>query len=509
MESGIAKMKCVTADELEPTRYIGQRLRSWRHERNWSGQEAASHLGTRLDRQVEWPELRRYEEGAVLPDTPTATHLAAVYGRQLANLLTLKPTPATVASAPWPPQTPSAEDLAAVRQLLERRGHDPRHSERLFQLGLSRGSAEKWLRNFSPEDAFGWIAVRFGPIEAVKWASRGHTVGEAIRLKSLGLTPERILATGDHSLSGFGAPIEVIVARDQLGVDRNDSTRVWAEHGWDLLASISWELSGFDPSSARPWNDQGFDPLWAKALKASFSPAEAGLWRDTTVGAPAWEGWRAHGFQPSDAEGFAEAGIDFVEAVEWRDLGFGPAEAVAFRSEELGARAADHWRSIGVAAGDVRLWIDLDLAPSDLRVWRAVSPDPTVITILVKSGLSPKRARRWLAAGVDPRAIEDWEAADFAPDEASEWAGTSPERARRLLARGISPEFDRTRRAAGAARVVAARAALAERRDLMARGRRPAVTSSQPSQPNLGTFHARLCSACDRPVSVNGRCGCS
>ena len=498
----------MSADELEPTRYVGRRLRSWRHERNWSGREAASHLVSSLHRPVEWTELLRYEEGSVLPDTPTATQLAAIYGRNLADLLTLNPPAAPVVTVPWPPQTPSSEDLAAVRALLESRGLDPLYAERFFQLGLSKASTGVWLRAFSPEDAFGWIAVRFGPNEAAKWADHGHTVDEAIRLKSLGLAPGLLSVSGDQRLSELGVAVEVIVARGQLGVD-GDKPESWVERGWDLLASISWLLAGFDPSSARTWDEQGFDPLWAKALAASFGPVEAGRWRNTAVDTSAWEEWRALGFQPSEAEVFAEADFAVTEAAEWRDTGFSQNEAVAYRGVGLDAPVvAGRWRAIGVSARDVHLWLDLDLEPSVLERWRTLSADPTVIANLVKSGLSPGRARPWLAAGVDPRSIEQWEAAGFAPEGAREWAGTSPDRARRLLASGISPDFDRSRRASGAARVAAARAALAERRGPAPRDQRSAGIDSQRPKRDLGTFTPG-CGACGRPVSVNGRCGCS
>ncbi|MDZ7732987.1 MAG: hypothetical protein U5R31_07585 [Acidimicrobiia bacterium] len=90
------------ADRLERIRHIGQRLRGWRKERDWSGQGAAAHISTKLERQVEWPELRAYEEGSKLPDTVTATCMAAVYGRELPDLLTFKEKAAAVERRPWP-----------------------------------------------------------------------------------------------------------------------------------------------------------------------------------------------------------------------------------------------------------------------------------------------------------------------------------------------------------------------------------------------------------------------
>lgn len=94
----------MSADDLEITRYIGERLRGWRQERDWSGQEAASHLAANISRAVEWSEIRRYEEGAALPDTLTATHLATVYGRDLVDLLLVRPTSEHSITSPWPPQ---------------------------------------------------------------------------------------------------------------------------------------------------------------------------------------------------------------------------------------------------------------------------------------------------------------------------------------------------------------------------------------------------------------------
>lgn len=501
----------MTRDELEPIRYIGQRLRSWRHERNWSGQEAADHLGARLGRAVEWPELRRYEEAKVLPDARTASHLAAVYGRRLADLLTLSKSAAAVALEPWPPTVPSNNDLEAVEQLLANRGHDPRHAARMFELGLSKGSAGAWLRKFSPEEAFGWIAVRFGPSEAARWADRGYTVEDAINLKSLGVAPEALPTTGQGSTGGAVA-IEVVVARDQLGLAGDDSTGAWMTQGWDLLTSIPWHLAGFDPASAKSWDALGFDPLWAKDLTTRFSPEEAGRWRDTPLDPLAWDEWRDAGFEASDAERWATAGFDALESSEWREAGFDVDEASGYRTAGLDASSASAWRSVGVAPADVRRWLDLDLHPSDVRRWSEVSGNPVVIAAVASTGLTPERAAQYVDVGVSSQDIERWHDAGFAPEQAHPWAGTSPERARRLLAKGVSPEFDQSRRAVGAQRVTAARAALAGQQT----SRTAPVEQHRPITPvgatssggDHGTFNPG-CASCGRPVGVNGRCGCS
>lgn len=393
-------------------------------------------------------------------------------------------------------------------QLLERRGHDPSYAERFFQLGLSKKAAAKWIQKFSPEDAFGWIAVRFGLIEATKWDELGYTVGEATRLKPLKLSPEQISAIRTHPLAKFDVDIEVIVARGELGLDGDETAVVWAEHGWDLLASIPWSLTGFDSSSARSWEEQGFDPLWAKRLAPSFGPAEAGRWSATSVDAAAWEEWRTAGFCPSEADGFAGAGFNINEAIEWRDDQFSLEQAADYRGAGLDVVAADHWRAAGVSSGDIGTWLDLDLKPTDLERWRSLSEDPAAIKALSKSGLSPEGARAWLDVGVASQAITRWETVGLAPDEAKVWAYTSPARAIRLIAKGISPEVDRARRAAGAERVALARTALAERRDPVPRkqGRRDNDVTRPQVVAGIATSH---CFACNLAVGVNGRCGCS
>lgn len=527
----------MTGDALEPIRYIGQRLRSWRHERNWSGQEAADRLAARLGRAVEWPELRRYEEATALPDERTASHLAAAYGRRLSDLLTLSKRASAVVLDPWPPTVPSKADLEAVEQLLRNRSHDPRHAARLFELGLSKGSAGAWLRRFSPEDAFGWIAVRFGPSEAARWADRGYTVEDAINLKSLGLSPDE-LPTSRSGSTGSAVATEVVVVRDQLGLVGDDSTGAWTSQGWDLLTSIPWHLAGFDPASANSWDELGFDPLEARDLMDRYSPEQAKRWRETPIEPPVWDEWRAAGFGPPDAALFATAGFDAIESARWRDAdfaaseaarwaatafgtiestawreaGFDPDEASGYRTASLDASGASAWRSVGVGPADVHKWRDLDLQPADVQRWSEVSDNPSVIAAVASTGLTPERAAQYLDVGIGSQDIECWHDAGFAPEQASPWAGTSPERARRLLAKGISPEFDRSRRAVGAQRVAAARAALSEQqtsRTALADRRRPS-TPAVPASTGFdhGTFNPG-CASCGQPVGVNGRCGCS
>lgn len=526
----------MTGDDLGSIRYIGQRLRGWRHDRNWSGQDVAARLAARLGRSVEWPELRDYEEANALPDSRTANELATVYGRSLAELLTLSGRASAVPLEPWPPTVPSANDLEAVKQLLTDRGHDPRHAARLFGLGLSRGSAGAWMRKFEPEEAFGWIARRFGPSEAIRWADRGYTVEDAVRLKSLGMSPENLPKPVETSTDGALA-IEVRVARDQLGLG-GESIAAWTACDWDLLASIPWQLTGFEPAPARSWQQLGFDALGARALVDHFTPEEAQEWSATAIGSSEWAGWSAVGFKPPEAAPFAAAGYDAAESAQWRDAGLAAADAKrwttagfdaltsvawreigfevddasGYRAADLDAQGAAGWRSVGVAPADVRQWLDLDLEPSDARRWSAVSSNPSVMATLTRAGLTPSRSAQYLEVGIKDQDIERWHVAGFTPRQAGPWAGTSPERARRLMDKGISPDFDLSRRLASAQRVAAAR-------DALAGPQAPRLASSAKEQPTMTVGSASTgfvrpasapgCAACGRPIGVNGRCGCS
>jgi hypothetical protein len=523
-------------DALEPVRYIGERLRSWRHERDWSGPEAAVELAARLGRAVEWPELRSYEESAVLPNTPTASHLAAVYGRRLADLLTLgRPVP-TSAVEPWPPTIPSTADLEAAERLLADRNHDPRHAARLFELGLSKGSIAAWLRKFGPEDAFDWIAVRFGPREARQWADRGYSAQEAVDLKALGFRPDSSPPPAAGRTTGNPTPIEVTTLLNALHLS-GDEISPWIDAGWDLLESVPWQLLEFDACLAQSWRDAGFDAQLAAELKTSLSPSEATDWRATMLAPESWGSWRAARFTASDAIEFVTAGFDVDEARAWRDAGFGPsearvlthvgfdpgessrwrdagfeiAEASDYRRLGLDTDAALPWRAAGVRSSDVQQWLDLGLRPADAQQWRDVTTDPAEIAAAAAAGLSPEQVAQYAEVGVRGKDVEHWHRAGFDPAAAGPWAGTSPERAHRLISRGITAEFDRSRRAVGAQRVAAARDSLAERRKgsqgTATTGTAGAATSLTPDRDSVP--FSLGCRACGKPIGPTGRCGCS
>ena len=330
-----ARIERMTDDVLETTRYLGKRLRSWRGERNWSGQDASERLGARLDRAVEWPELRLYETGAALPDTPAASHLAAMYDRMVGELvLPVRPVGPT-ASVPLPPRTPRPDDLAPLRRHLAENHRDPQHAERFFELGLSAASVREWARALEPKIAFEWITVRFGAQEALRWIAAGHDVSDAVRLKALGLWPGYEDEPETKALLEVGVAREVLMARSQLGLSDRRATQEWFRQGWDLLAAIPWQVAGFDSGEAHLWHDHGFDPLLAKSTSVAFDPGEAAAWRWTGMDSSIWDEWRRSGFEPLDAASWSAAGLDTLIAVSWRTAGFGPQDAVVYRAVDL------------------------------------------------------------------------------------------------------------------------------------------------------------------------------
>lgn len=494
------------ADPLESIRYIGQRARAWRHEFNWTGQEAAARLSDRLGRLVVWTELLSYEEGAALPDTATAACLASVYAKQLPQLI-LPTTPSTpVRQPPWPSRTPSHDDLEAVRGHLRTRGHDPAFAERFFELGVSAGGARSWLSKFDPPAVFEWLAVRFGPTEAEQWASAGHTVEQALQLKEIGLNPRDVLPSSHSRFAERGVANEVTLVWTHLELDEATAT-TWLDAGWDLLRSLPWVLVDLDCAAATEWSAEGFDSMTARALALELPADEAGRWRRSTIDASAWSSWRDLEFDPATAEGWAAAGFDAPSAMEWSDLAFEPDDAAAFVAVGVSPASATRWRDAGVGSGDVRVWIDGGLDVERVTRWQDVTLDPVEVATYESANLAPRAVKEWLAAGIAGLDIESWRDGGFSPEEASVWVGTSPARAQRLTRRGVSAEADRARRSAGSQRLSEARTLLA--RKLGARSaRRETAASTRSPRPAQGLF-VPGCPACGRPIGVNGRCGCS
>lgn len=494
------------ADPLEAIRYMGHRVRAWRHERNWTGQEAAARLSDRLGRVVAWTELLSYEEGAALPDTATAGCLASVYAKQLPQLI-LPTSPSTpVRQPPWPSRTPSHDDLDAVRNHLRTRGHDPAFAERFFELGVSAGGARSWLTKFDPPAAFEWLAVRFGVTEAEQWASAGHTVEQALQLKEIGLKPGDASPSSHGRLAERGVAIEVILVWTHLELDEA-TAMTWLDAGWDLLRSLPWVLVDVDCAVATEWSAEGFDPTSAKRLALELPADEAGRWRRSTIDTPAWSSWRNLAFDPTTAEAWAAAGFDAPNALEWSALAFEPGEAATFVAVGVLPASATRWRDAGVGSGDVRAWIEAGLDVERVDRWRDVSLDPMEVAAYESANLTPRTVKEWLAAGIAGLQIESWRTGGFSPKEAAVWLGTSPARALRLTRRGVSAEADRARRSAGNQRLAEARLLLAGKLGTRS-GRRESSDSTRSPRPAQGSF-VPGCPACGRPIGVNGRCGCS
>ena len=496
-------------DPLEPARYIGRRTRAWRHERNWTGQEAAGRLGKRLGRPVDWPELRALEEGAVLPDMATARCLTAMYGRELAQLILpwASSTPSThFRQAPWPPRNPSSDDLKAVRRLLQQQGHDPSLAERFFELGASAGGARRWLLKFNPTAAFEWLAVRFGQSEAEKWSSAGCSVEQALQLKEIGLRPGDVMPSSHCYLAERGVANEVVLLWRHLEVEEQTAT-AWLDAGWDLLCALPWVLAGADSAAAKDWFAEGFDALSARALWSEMQANEAGRWRRAGVDASAWRSWRDYEFDPDEAALWSLAGLDTQSATEWRGAGFGSVDAAAFVAAKVPPGSAREWRDAGMRAENVRAWIKAGLDVDTVSRWREVTVDPMEVVAFERANLTPRTVKEWHAAGAAGGDIDSWRAGGFSPSDAARWAGTTPARALRLTRRGTSADTELARRAAGKRRLDEARSALAGTP-------RPAAvhTDSPPStrSPCLDSGNlVPVCPACGRPISENGRCDCS
>lgn len=489
---------------VDATLYLGQRLRMWRHERDWSGQEVALALGERRGRDAEWAELQEYEVGAAFPDARTASHLAALFERPFGDLIIPTPPSGGFEASPWPPRVPTANDLEAVRGVLHERGFDPRLAERFFELGLSKASTSRWLRTFDPAAAFEWISRRFGPKEAERWAAEDHDVRTALTFKAFGLEPGQPMDPGDKVLLDLGVAPEVIITVRQLGLNRENRAREWLSDGWDLLAAVPWLLVGFDRATAYSWQDHGFNVFDALSLSATFSAEEAATWRATSIQLSAWERWHARGYAPDHADRWSSAAFDSDSAEPWRVQHFDPSDASAFRALGLDHQSAAQWRDSGLFAAQVGGWLERGLLVGDRRAWRALSADPEEVAAFKLAGLSPEVVDRWVAAGFDPSTIERWQSFNFSFDEASRWRGTSPERAHRLVLRGITPEADRQRRATGAHNLATAAEASQPARS------QPTDRSRLTNAPTAsrGRFLSG-CPACGRPISANGTCGCS
>lgn len=492
-----------TDDPLQSIRFIGRRARDWRHERNWTGQEAAARLGAKLGRLVEWAELRAYEEAATLPTSDTARSLAGVYGRQLAQLVLVSSSSTSIRREPWPPRSASPDELETVRGVLERRGHDPELAERFFELGASAGAAKTWLMKFSPGDAFGWLAVRFGPTEAEQWAQAEYSVEDALQLKELGLNPRDTAPALNRQLVDQGAESAVVLLWSQLALGESVAVR-WMDSGWDLLSAIPWTLAAFDPSTASEWSAEGFDPMTARSLRTQMKAPTAGRWLRSEIEREEWGSWAARSFDPEEAAHWNAHQFDAPDAAGWRSLEFEPAVAAAFVRAEVAPSSAAGWRVEDVGPEEVRSWIDADLDASHVRRWRGITSDPIEVSVFEAAGLSPRTVREWLDYGIDGSDIVSWRNGGFTPEEAAEWSGTSPARALRLARRGVSPALDRLRRDAGSQRLAEARVRLRERVPPAPGPAQITHTSVSHAGPSVA-----VCSACGRPIGANGRCGCS
>ncbi|MFN8040869.1 MAG: helix-turn-helix transcriptional regulator [Acidimicrobiales bacterium] len=91
---------CGAAGMAASAEGIGGRIRSWRGDRDLSGDEVAVLLSQRCDRVVTWDELLGYERGLALPDDELLDAIATVFNRSVTELVTGK---ADVPPLPCPP----------------------------------------------------------------------------------------------------------------------------------------------------------------------------------------------------------------------------------------------------------------------------------------------------------------------------------------------------------------------------------------------------------------------
>lgn len=487
--------------------YIGQRLRQYRREKDWSGQEVARRLEASIGGSYDWPFIRDLEDGIATPTTEVAVALARAFDRTPFALLLPGGAQQTRPTSQWPSRRPSADDLHSVRQSLSKHGHSIHHAEQFFRMGASAGAARAWLSSFEPDEAFAWLRCRFSPSEAGQWKLAGIGVDDAVRLSALGLragdaVPPEVRVLGDQ-----GVRFEAAMVWHHVGHDLG-TAMAWLQAGWDLLAAIPWVSSGIDPANARAWFEGGFTVPTAIELTSTLSAEDAGRWGATNLDMGDWLRWQATGAGPAGSEQWAVRGFDPEDAAAWIEKGFDASEAETYRRAGCQSRDAASWKGEGIDAQTAALWLSEGLGIAQFKSWRSITANPTQVRRLIDSGVSVADAAAWSVGDVALDDVASWRDAGFSQEAAGAWAPASPARARRLLRRGVTPQTEAGRRDAGAARLEAARIAMrsiAYPSAIHAGRPAPDATShGVDGSPSIPT-----CSACEQPIRPNDRCGCS
>jgi hypothetical protein len=182
------------------------------------------------------------------------------------------------------------EGIEKVKEVVEKmryNGFEPDVGKAWLAHGFTITEAEKWAKEFSPEEAKEWKTLCDDYIlsfdEIIDWRDYGFSVSEVYK---------------------------------------------WA----------SWRTE-FEPDEAAEWRDAGFDPENARDWRdAEFEPDEAAKWRDAGFGVEKAYEWRDAGFaqkkaqetdqecrdaefEPDEAAKGYDAGIDVEMACELQDPG--------------------------------------------------------------------------------------------------------------------------------------------------------------------------------------------
>lgn len=499
---------------LEPVSYIGERLRSWRDEKNLNGPEVCTAASRLANRRLVWKQLRAYELGHALPDIDTAAAIARALDRDLVRLL----VPETVASQSRQPV--SIHSLPDLRAVLRDNDSAEDLAEEFAGLGVNAGLLRRWLNAVPAAVALGYLGAGVDRNVAQRWHGTGVTPVVAIALASAGFEPEspRVSSFTDGEDAGH-LLVQALRIRLDLPVD-DPTPRTPAS--LDSLESIPWELWGFSVDEAKRWVDAGLMPVRAKYVSATFTPEEAALWTKTDISAKDWESWRAVGWSAADAGRLASDGFTAESSTPWRSTGLDVDGILMLHSADLTHETATEWQGTGASPAEIRGWHAGGLMPRHYRKWAPVGARPQEVLAWMLARVDVEEARRWTAAGVPTAGQrQQWIEYGFGPTEAANWGIVGPGRARDLIGRGVSLQHVRRRRRDGIEALHAARAVLAGRLSrsgasglTQSSDRRTAHATGEPpkdsAQPWFRPTQLRVevCDACGQPVRDGTRCGC-
>lgn len=403
---------------------IGGRIRSWRGDRDLSGDEVAVLLSQRCDRVVTWDELLGYERGLALPDDELLDAIATVFNRSVTELVTGKADVPPLPSSGPAPRAADPSVTAAIAAELRRRGLDTTLAVAFAERGETVGSTKAWLRVFEPTSALAWIKEGFRPAAAERYARQGLGPAEAS-------SPEA------HREAGPSGSVDTISAprasADAIRVWANEGLRshdaqAWIDAGWDVLAAVPWARAGWLPDEAMPWwRDHWTAADAAQMGRLGIDRETATEWRTTEVPMNDWPAW-------------ITLGVDAAAASRWHAAGIGPDHAVGWLSSGLTADDVVSWEAAGFDANSAQRWSDVGAAVDD-----AVG--------LVQAGVSPNDLSHWREVGVVAADVAEWVERGFTPGEARRWRGFSAWRAAHLRRNGVSPRRARERQEHGALRL--------------------------------------------------------